>query len=206
MAETRSQQNACIGCGSHHHGGAGSGDRPWMCPAWGQTCRACGKQNHFEMVCQSKGAEKQSAMRCIGDEKASMDALIVPIVFDPATGTYLPGNSSLEELKVTIIPFSPCPDPRQIWDIPAAHPTRLKIYPDSGATICLGGLTHLQHMGLSERNLVPSKKKVCTVGGFSLVCQSWLPVMFEIGNRTTKQALYIYKKNTSNIFQQGSLY
>ena len=51
LAETRPWQNACRDCGSHHHGRAGSGDRPWMCPAWG-------KQNHFEMVCQSKGAEK----------------------------------------------------------------------------------------------------------------------------------------------------
>ena len=130
-----------------------------MCPAWGQTCRACGKQNHFEMVCQSKGAEKRRALRCIGDEEAAMDALIVHIVFDPATGTYKSSNSGLEELESTIISFSPSPNPRRIRDIPAAHSTRLKIYSDSGATICLGGLTRLWHMGLSERNLVPLKKK-----------------------------------------------
>ena len=50
------------------------------------------------------------------------------IVFDPMTGTYKPDNNSLEELEATIIPFSPCPDPRRIMDIPAAHPTRLKIF------------------------------------------------------------------------------
>ena len=127
-----------------------------MCPALGQTYRACGKQNHFEMVCQSKGAEKWCALRCIGDKEAAMDALIAHIAFDPATGAYKPGNSGLEELEAPIIPFSPCPDPRRIRDIPAAHPTRLKIYPDSGANICLGG--HLGHMGSPERNLVPSKK------------------------------------------------
>ena len=124
VAETRPWQNACRGCGSHHHGGAGSGDRPRMCLAWGQTCRAYGKQNHFEMVCQSKGAEKRGAMRCIGDEEAAMDALIAHIVFEPATGTYKPGDSSLEELEATIIPFSPCPDPRRIRDILAAHSTQ----------------------------------------------------------------------------------
>ena len=126
-----------------------------MCPAWGQTCRACGKQNHFERVCQSKGEEKWGAMRCIKDEEAT----IVHIVFDPAMGTYKPGNSSLEELEVTLIPFSPCPDSKRIRDIPDAYPTRLKIYSDSSATICLSGLTYLRHMGLSERNLDPSKKK-----------------------------------------------
>ena len=78
---------------------------------------------------------KQGAMRCIGDEEATMDALIAHIAFNPVTGTYKLGNSGLEEFKATLIPFSPCPDPRRIRDIPAAHPTRLKIYPDSGATI-----------------------------------------------------------------------
>ena len=46
-------------------------------------------------------------------------------------------------------------------------------------------------MGISEKNLVPSSKKVRTVGGFSLTCQGWLPVAFKVGEKTTKQALYI---------------
>ena len=125
----------------------------------GQTCRACGKQSHFERVCRSKGEEKQGAMRCSEDGEAAMDTLIVHIVFYPAILTYKPSKSSLEEFEVTLIPFSLCPDPRQIRDIPVAHPTRLKTYPDNGATIRLGGLTHLQDMALSERNLVPSKKQ-----------------------------------------------
>ena len=98
-----------------------------------------------------------------------MDALIAHMIFDPATNTYRPGNnSSREEVEATLIPFSPCPDPRQARDIPSSRPTKLRIYPDSGATICLGGPKHLRHMGISEKNLVPSSKKVRTVGGFSL--------------------------------------
>ena len=120
MAETRPQQNTCRGCSNHQYGGAGSGDRPpQMCPAWGQACRTCGKQNHFEMVSQSKDVEKQGAMRCIGDEEAAIDAFIAHRVFNPATGTYKPGNSGLEELEATIIlcpDNNPCPDPRQIRD------------------------------------------------------------------------------------------
>ena len=42
-----------------------------------------------------------------------------------------------------------------------------------------------------QKNLVPSSKKVRTVGGFSLTCQDWLPVAFKVGGKTTKQALYI---------------
>ena len=68
---------------------------------------------------------------------------------------YRPGNnSSREEVEATLIPFSPCPDPRQAKDIPSSRPTKLRIYPDSGATICLGGTKHLRHMGISEKKLL----------------------------------------------------
>ena len=136
------------------------------------------------MVCQLKGMEKQGTMQCIGDEEATIDALIAYIVFEPVTGTYKMGNSSNWRGRGDISPILPMPSSKMD-----------QRHPNSGATICLGGLTHLRCMGLSERNLVPSKKKkVHTVGGFSLVCQGWLPVTFEIGGRTTKQTLYICNK------------
>ena len=124
-----------------------------------------------------------------------MEALIVHVVFNTATDTYKPGNNNVrEKIETTLILFSPCPDLRQARDISIAHLVRLRIYPDNGVTICLGRLKHLWHMGLSEKNLAPPEKKVYTVGGFSLVCQGWLPVTFKIGKRTTKQALYICSK------------
>ena len=36
----------CSGCGHDHHS-----DRAQQCPAWGQTCRKCSRQNHYEIVC-----------------------------------------------------------------------------------------------------------------------------------------------------------
>ena len=70
IMEMQSQRNACRGCGSFQHGKTGSGDRPRMCPAWGQTCRACGKENHVEGVCQSKGRVRQGAVWSPEDEEA----------------------------------------------------------------------------------------------------------------------------------------
>ena len=97
MMEIQPQRNACRSCGSFQHGKTGSGDRPWMCPAWGQTCRACSKQNLFKGVCQSKGRVKQGAIWSSEDEEAVMDALIAHMIFDPATNTYRPGNNSSRE-------------------------------------------------------------------------------------------------------------
>ena len=102
VAETRPRQNSCRGSGSYHHGGAGSDDRPRMCAAWGQTCRACGKQNHFEMVCQLKGATKQGAMQCIGDEEAAMNAFIAHIVFTFTRNSTRELHSSTETWHVLL--------------------------------------------------------------------------------------------------------
>ena len=93
-----------------------------------------------------------------------------------------------------MLPFSSKPDPRQARNIPRNHSTKMVIFPDSGATICLGGLKHLWNMGLSTNNLIPSRKVVRAVGGFTLMCQGWLPMEFNVQNKTTKQALYICKK------------
>ena len=50
-------------------------------------------------------------------------------------------------------------------------------------------------MGLSTNNLILSRKVVRTVGGFTLMCQGWLPVEFNVQGKTTKQARYICKKS-----------
>ena len=118
----------------------------------------CGKQDHFGRDSQSKSDERRSTC-CIKDEEAAMDALIAHVVIDRVTDTNKQDNNNgCKEVEAILILFSPYPDPKQARDIPITHSTRLKIYPDSGATICLGGLKHLWHMGLSERNLVLQEK------------------------------------------------
>ena len=121
-----------------------------------------------------------------------MDSLIAHVEFDQETGSYTSSNkNSVVEKEATLVPFSPRPDPRNPKDIPGNQSTWLKIFPDSGATICLGGPKHLHCMGLKESNLVPSKKVIRAVGGSTLISQGWLPVQFSVGEMLTKQALYI---------------
>ena len=133
-----------------------------------------------------------------------MDTLIVHMVFDPATDTYKPGNNNCrEEVDATVFLFSLCSDLKWARDIPTANYIKLRIYSDSGTTICLRRLKHLRHMGLSERNLVRWWKKVYTVGGFSLVCHGWLPVTFKVGKRTTKQVLNICWKVLEIYFRKA---
>ena len=101
-------------------------------------------------------------------------------------------DDQVTEINASVIPFLPKLDPRRAMNIPCSHSTSLKVFPNSGVTICLGGPKHLINMDLTKNNLVPSRKIIRTVGGFTLICQGWLPVEFVKG-KTTKQALYICK-------------
>ena len=124
-----------------------------------------------------------------------MESIIAHIEFDQQTGSYVSSNSScVVEIEATLTPFSPRPDPRHPDDIPSSRKTQIKIFPDSGASICLGGPKHLRCMGLKEENLIPSSKVVRAVGGSTITCRGWLPVQFTVGGKSTKQALYICDK------------
>ena len=69
------KNETCSYCGKQGHGkNAGPRIRKNECPAYGKACDACGRQNHFEAVCRSKGklrpnrvSNKQSAEDTIFD-------------------------------------------------------------------------------------------------------------------------------------------
>ena len=108
-------------------------------------------------------------------------------------------TGQIREIDAYIVPFSPKLDTRQARDIPSGRSTRMTIFPGSEATICLGGLKNLLNMGLTTNDFIPSRKVVQAVGGFTLMCQGWLPVEFIVHRKTTTQALYICQ-NTQHLY------
>ena len=38
-----------------------------MCPAWGKTCNACGRKNHFALMCSVKPRERRESLKCVED-------------------------------------------------------------------------------------------------------------------------------------------
>ena len=182
----------CSGCDSHKHGIPKTSTRQQACPAWNQTCKSCGIKGHFSIVCRSKSRNRFSEVRGLQNDEANMDSLNAYVEFDQETGSYISSNkNSVVEIEATLVPFSPRPDPRNPEDIPGNQSTWLKIFPDIGATLCLGEPKHLYCMGLKESNLIASKKVIRAVGGSTLINQGWLPVQFSVGEMSTKQALYI---------------
>ena len=43
-------------------------------------------------------------------------------------------------------------------------PVYMQVFPDSGASICLAGLHHLQDLKIKESDLIPCQKRVRAVG------------------------------------------
>ena len=182
----------CSGCGSYKHGIPKTSTRQQACPAWNQTCKSYGIKGHFSIVCRSKSRNCFTEVRSLQYDEANMDSLIAHVEFDQETSSYISSNkNSVVEIEATLVPFSPRPDPRNPEDIPDNQSTRLKIFPDSGATICLAGPKHLYCMGLKESNLIPSKKVIRAVGGSTLISQGWLPVQLSWRNVDKASLIYL---------------
>ena len=138
----------CKGCGSPSHG---SYERESKCPAWGSTCPYCEKPNHFANVCKKKIAEAIGAIQ------------IGRIMYDPVSDKFTSQNKEVMEIPAELTPFS-------------SHngfnstPVKTDIFPDSGATVCIGGPHYMKILNVPEHNLIPTEKSVVAVGGSRLKC------------------------------------
>ena len=138
---------------------------------------------------------QQAVIKSLDTNEATMDTLIACIKFNQTTGMYTSEETNqIMEIDTYVIPFLPKLDP-------SVHGTKMMIFPDWEATICLGWLKYQMNMELTMNNLILSRKVVRVVGGFTLVCQGWLPIKFVIQGRTTKQALYIWNRNKHKSYQ-----
>ena len=189
--KARQYQQKCSGCAGFHNPPF---RREEVCPAWGKRCTQCHKMNHISRACK----QYQPSINEVDSEDnnlnqdASMCGLIAHISFDRDGRLFDTFDQDIVELEAEVSPFSPIPETRSGVNIPKTYEiTRLKVFPDSGASICLGGTKHLSLLGLMENNLVPCNKTVSAVGNHKMKCIGWLPVEFKVGGITTKQALYI---------------
>ena len=195
----QTSQSPCSGCGSQH---AQAGSREAVCPAWGKTCHKCGVKNHFSRVCQYRAGAAyhvsgEDVPLTSDEDSAAMLSLIAHITFNQDNGTYKQGPCGVDivEICAQITPFSPNPEPRDSVNVPDCNvTTTMRIFPDSGASICLGGMKHLQQLGLKPQHLIPCNKIVRAVGNFEFKCDGWLPVVFVVNGRSTKQALYVCER------------
>ena len=196
QSHTTANQMPCNYCGTHHHPSS-------TCPAWGKTCSFCKKPGHFESVCFRKKRQRYTrqnqysspvrGLYSYDDYPEETNAIIAHIRFDQDSNSFTTTKNSgaNQEINMTSTPFQCEDDPRAPQNIPTPKDIAISVFPDSGATISMGGPKHLKLMGLNDNNLIRCNKTATAVGGFKLVCNGWVPVKFAIGDKTTKEALYI---------------
>ena len=98
---------------------------------------------------------------------------------DAPTDTYTAVNNDTEEIECTVVTGH--------INSTTKTTTKTKIFPDSGATICLGGTKLLETVNISLLELIPTKKRIAVVGGSTLPCIGWAPVTFTVGRVQTEQ-------------------
>ena len=138
------------------------------CPAWGKTCSNCNTPHHFSSVCRSSA-----------DAKSLF--LLAHVHYDANSNMFSTRHSDVQEIKAKLTPINP----------PNTFATaNLAIFPDSGANICLAGISHLSKLNIEPSQLQPCHKRVAAVGGSILVCKGWILVCFEIDGHASTQPLY----------------
>ena len=105
---------------------------------------------------------------------------------DSSTDSYTAVNTDTEQVKCVIQPGRA--------NSTTQKSITTKVFPDSGASICLAGPQFLLLFMITLAELIPTKKKITVVGGSLLPCLGWIPVTFTIDNVSTTQPLYICDK------------
>ena len=168
----------CRGCGSTTH----SLFRQTDCPAWGQRCHNCDTPNHFAKVCRQAKQERTPANGQPTRDFAA--AIIAHVRYDQLTESF---TSTSTEPEVKFVPAEMTP----IVQGKRKTAQLAKIFPDSGADICLAGSKHLVKLGIRTDELITCRKTITAVGGHVLKCRGCLVMEFNISGNTTRQPLYI---------------
>ena len=145
-------------------------------PCLGKNCLNCKIPNRFACVCRQQS------------QSDSAQALIASVEYDQDSDTFTTTTTftSIEEIPSI---FSPSLPRHQ-----HINPVKMNVFPDSGASICLAGPQHIAKFNLETHDLIPCYKQVKAVGGSKLTCHGWLPIIFWIGKKPTKQPVYICDK------------
>ena len=175
----QNKNRLCNGCGGVLHQA-----REAECPAWGKNCTNCGKANHFASVCFRKGS---------ANAILSSDTMIAHVQEEVALCT----SRDITEIPALLTPV--VNGVRQ----PAKE---MMIFPDSGASICLAGTKHMDKLGISANDLSPCLKEVRAVGGTTLICEGWIPIIFSVDGTETKQPLFICNKIDRIYFSKQGCY
>ncbi|KAK8373942.1 hypothetical protein O3P69_019952 [Scylla paramamosain] len=145
----------CHGCGKTGH---------WShmekCPAKTVQCNACSRYGHFEKLCKSSNPKSQHSSKPKLQKTKKNSRATIHVVRTQSPLSRVPETSKQEASNVrrvhSTVRVKPTPSPTIC--IVVTHGERsntMEMIPDTGADTTVIGPQHLQHLGLTSRNLQP---------------------------------------------------
>ena len=201
----RKQWGKCKSCGKVHD--------PNRCPAIKVTCYHCGHPGHYARCCTNEKAKSHGKTNNFGPNKyfpsrkrfnnRNSNRRGVHAV---ASGGCDTGSESSDDGDTRGIPevgnffevYSVGGGTTEEVEVLASacnrrgteKSARIQVFPDSGASLCLGGRKHQKQLQLQESDLSSTEKQVRVVGGRLLKCYGKCKVRFQVGAQQTVQDLY----------------
>ena len=172
----------CSYCGKPGHGRKASPRvRQQTCPAYGHTCRLCGRSHHLDSVCRSSGTKRPApppfTTHSVLSEhtedvgSAAHDSLCMVLnekilaldhhIYDSLSNTWSRKRSQPQPcVKLEIRP-----SPQDYTALGFSPPSKSKAVmasavADTGCQSCLVGMSVIQRMGLNHTDLIPVKMKM----------------------------------------------
>lgn len=160
-----SAHQGCGNCGSSSHA-----TRAQNCPARGQTCRRCGKQNHFARVCRSAPAASPGP---------------------PSGQSSLPTTiHSIHSVRATPMPFKMCTI--ELGDV------SVPLLLDTGAAVSLLNLPTIQQV-FPQVTLTPPSAVLCGYGNAKIELVGALSVAVRYGAKTLPSFTFHVSRHGANL-------
>ena len=164
----------CQGCGFSVHPGGRQ-----QCPAINRKCNYCRKVGHLAKVCRAKRMQPHppsySALTLQADRSAELEEP------SPEVNTSSVCSISFERAPTIMVSISSLNGLAMV-----------EVLPDSGADICVAGVSLLQHLQELQDNLLPSNITPRAVNGSVMQPLGRLPVTITLMGRRCMEDFHIY--------------
>ena len=204
--------NACKRCGNGKHSDMRE------CPARKATCYKCYYEGHFKFCCTSKTINRNSSLyKSRFNNRGGRGPQGVCAVESGGDNTFSGGSDDSDtddvhsfsdvlavegvlassEISMAVTPLPSGGRNRKTS-------VRLSVFPDSGASICLGGPEHQKQLNLKNSDLLGTNKNVKVVGGKLIRCYGVCKVRFSVGKQVTEQDLFFCEEVKRLYFSKQS--
>lgn len=143
----------CQGCGATGHW-----SHTQKCPATTVQCHACSRYGHFEKLCKSSRPKSQHPSKSKPHKKKDTRSTIHVVRTQSTSSVHVTPEQQASNVRRLQSAARVKPTPSPTIRVVVTHggkSSSMEVIPDTGADTTVVGPQHLQHLGLTTRDLQP---------------------------------------------------